>query len=467
MVVPRRDDRRHEASSGAGPARAGLSSRAIVRRTGFPGQACVESQRRLPWPKPMRRSGFAWFAVRDGRARSRAFASHPRDPQGDADLLSVEILRRVRELGYEGGKSALYDFVASCARRAAQPLVRFEGLCGEFSQHDFGSVAVALRRRHEELIHFFASRLKYSRFAHVRSSRTSASSRWCAPARVLRDLRRRAAGGGVRQPEDGGDQAPRDPDPVERHVRPGGARLRLRRRAVHAATARRRRARSRTWSGWSRAASSRCAASTTARTSSASCSSGSPRSTRRGRAGRRASCRRCGSRRSAQRLRPLPITPAEYALRFPVFVGPTGLVELQGYRYSMPPEAIGIPGTLWLYPERVRIVAGRHERSTRACRRSGRFLHRGRPRGLATVSGDRARLYPKRQQLLDLGADAEAFLTEIVHRHPRTWRGDVEALARAAGVGRAARGSGGARQGRRREKLFGAQHVRALLKETA
>ena len=47
---------------------------------------------------------------------------------------------------------------------------------------------------------------------------------------------------------------------------------------------------------------------------------------------------------------------------------------------------------------------------------------------LATVSGRRAKLYFKRQQLLELGVDAESFLTEIVHRHPRTWRGEVEIL---------------------------------------
>ncbi len=47
---------------------------------------------------------------------------------------------------------------------------------------------------------------------------------------------------------------------------------------------------------------------------------------------------------------------------------------------------------------------------------------------MAQVSGRRAKLYYKRQQLLDLGADAEALLTEIVHRHPRTWPGEVEIL---------------------------------------
>ena len=59
---------------------------------------------------------------------------------------------------------------------------------------------------------------------------------------------------------------------------------------------------------------------------------------------------------------------------------------------------------------------------------------------LATVSGHRAKLYFKRQQLLELGVDAEAFLTEIVHRHPRTWRGEVYRMRFAVSApGRATR----------------------------
>jgi hypothetical protein len=47
---------------------------------------------------------------------------------------------------------------------------------------------------------------------------------------------------------------------------------------------------------------------------------------------------------------------------------------------------------------------------------------------LARVAGARGRLYLKRQELLDLGPVAEAFLTEIVHRHRFTWKTEVEQL---------------------------------------
>ncbi len=52
------------------------------------------------------------------------------------DLPSLEILRRVREVGYRGGKTALYAMVASLRPKGIKPLVRFEGLPGEFSKHD-------------------------------------------------------------------------------------------------------------------------------------------------------------------------------------------------------------------------------------------------------------------------------------------------------------------------------------------
>ena len=84
-----------------------------------------------------------------------------------ADLPSVEVLRRVRQAGYAGGKSALYVLVASLRPKEAKPLVRFEGLPGEFSQHDFGQVDVEFRDGSVRRIHFFASRLKYSRWVRV------------------------------------------------------------------------------------------------------------------------------------------------------------------------------------------------------------------------------------------------------------------------------------------------------------
>jgi hypothetical protein len=117
-------------------------------------------------------------------------------------------------------------------------------------------------------------------------------------------------------------------------------------------------------------------------------------------------------------------------LRCPVLVGPTGVVTFEGYRYSMPPEAIGIPGTLWLYRDRVRIVAGRHDSEHARVPEGGRdSIHpEHRTARLAKVAGARGRRYLKRPERLDLGPVAETFLTEIVHRHRFTWKAEVEQL---------------------------------------
>jgi hypothetical protein len=82
-------------------------------------------------------------------------------------LRTVELLHRARQAGYTGGKSAVYALAQTLRTRVVTPLVRFEGLPGEFSQHDFGEVRVRYQDGTEEIVHFFASRLKYSRWAAV------------------------------------------------------------------------------------------------------------------------------------------------------------------------------------------------------------------------------------------------------------------------------------------------------------
>jgi hypothetical protein len=130
------------------------------------------------------------------------------------------------------------------------------------------------------------------------------------------------------------------------------------------------------------------------------------------------------------RLRPLKVAPADLALRIPVSVSPTGVVLHDGHPYSMPPDAIGLPGTLYLYRDRVRIIAGRfsadHDRQFQLG--DGSILPEHRAQRVAAVSGKRARRYLQRQHLIDLGAAALAYLTELTHRRPRTWIHEVERL---------------------------------------
>jgi hypothetical protein len=47
---------------------------------------------------------------------------------GEPQLLSVELLRRVKLKGYAGGKTALYELIREMRPKMSRPLVRFEVL---------------------------------------------------------------------------------------------------------------------------------------------------------------------------------------------------------------------------------------------------------------------------------------------------------------------------------------------------
>ena len=47
------------------------------------------------------------------------------------------------------------------------PVVRFEGVAGEFAQHYFGQVFVTYSDGKSERLYFYAGRMKYSRALHV------------------------------------------------------------------------------------------------------------------------------------------------------------------------------------------------------------------------------------------------------------------------------------------------------------
>jgi hypothetical protein len=132
----------------------------------------------------------------------------------------------------------------------------------------------------------------------------------------------------------------------------------------------------------------------------------------------------------APRLRTLKVQPEQLALRIPVYVGPTGTVVHDGHAYSMPPEAISMPATLYLYAQRVRIVAARYEAEhpRKFGTQESSSLPEHRAAMVAAVSGKRGKRYLKRQQLLELGEPAIRYLTEIVHRRPRQWFEDVDRL---------------------------------------
>lgn len=342
---------------------------------------------------------------------------------------TVEVLRRLRQQGYSGGKNPVYQMVHRLRKVLVPPMIRFEGLAGEFSQNDFGHVRVRYDDAPQETLHFFASRLKWSRWVYVEIvpneqvealvrallasfdrfggvplvcvfdnpktvviSRQGGQIQWNNTfVQVTADFRfgpelctpRRGQEKGAVENlvgfvKNGFFKARRFHDRADLDVQ---------------------------LAEWQHEVNEVRPCRATGVTPLA----------------------RMAEERA--RLRPLPFRPSEYPLRFPVRVGPTGWVLFRGVRYSMPAEAIGVTATLFLYPDRVRIMTDRYDVAHPRDPPNGvSTLAKHATSALAAVSGRRAQTYYKRQRLLEVGEPAEAFLTELVHARPNTWNWDVHRL---------------------------------------
>ena len=381
----------------------------------------------------------------DGEARRARGVGRPRVPSGVGERLvalmaedpkapRLELLRQLREEGTELGTSTFYRLYAQA--RDALPvelMVRFEGVAGEFAQFDFGQVDIRLRAGGKKRIRFAAYRLKYSRWVHVavvdderveslvRALLSSFEAAGGVPLRVVFDRPKTVVIG-----QDGDRPiwnttlaqvaidygfsielcAPRSPEQkgsVENlvgFVKRGFFRARRFEDVEDDLLAE--------LQDWLVLVNDE----------------------RPSRATRQIPRERLSA--ELDRMRPLVTPPAEYGLRFPVHVGPTALVDFRGIRYAMPAGACGIPATLVLYPDRVRITTagGRfkatHPRFPLVGKTS--YLTGQRAEQLASVAGARKRLYFMRERLLELGPVGESYLTELIHARPFTWKGDVERL---------------------------------------
>jgi len=349
--------------------------------------------------------------------------------QEDRALPGVEILRRLRdEQAYRGGKSAVYELVRRLRSSAVAPLVRFEGVPGEFSQHDFGQVDVRYRSGASERVHFFASRLKWSRVVHVvlvPDEREEALVRglldafeafggiplvtvWDNPKTVVLSRKGElivwnAIFGQVAldyrfAPELCWPRSGQQKGAVENLV------------------------------GWVKGSFFKCRrfhdrADLAAQLAEWLVAVNTQRPSRA--TGIIPSVRLAQER---LRLRAVPIAPAAYALKIPVVVSARALVAYAGMTYSMPPEMIGQPATLHLYRDPVAIIpkAGPPVSHPRVGCGATSILPEHRTAMLGAVRGVRARLYYQRQSLWELGPVAETWLTELIHRRPSQWRPDVE-----------------------------------------
>ena len=347
-------------------------------------------------------------------------------------LLSVEILRRAKLKGYAGGKTALYTLISALRPRTIRPLVRFEGLAGEFTQHDFGHVDVRFLNGTEKRVHFFASRLKYSRWVEVTIVPDE-----CTETLVRTFVDHFAAIDGVPllavfdRPKTVALKWTRDGHVTEWNPLFAGVALDL---SVGIEVC---------WPaspwqkgsienlvGWVKGSFfkqrrfvddedllQQLAEWRTEVNTQRPC-----------RATKVIPAVRLDEERP--RLRPLKVLPDDLAVRVPIVVGPTAEVIHDTHPYSMPPDAIGIAGTLYLYRTRVRIVAGRfevtHER--KFVPGEGSTLPEHRAQHVAAVSGKRAKRYLQREHLLKLGPEALAYLTELTHRRPQVWLRDIDRL---------------------------------------
>lgn len=448
--------------------RAGLPVRAVARQLGISRRSVRRIQREPPVSSAARSAPRVGRPPVEAAVRERLrvlLVAEPALPPG-------ELWRRLRDEGTRLGLSTVYRLLAEVrATLPAELLVRFEGVAGEFAQFDFGEVAVRLTDGTRRTVHFAAYRLKYSRWIHVqlvRDERVEALVRSLlagfeasggVPLRVVFDnpktvVLRHEEGRPVwnatlaqtaidygftvelctpRQPQQKGS--------VENLV----------------GFVKRSFFRARRFQDLETDLPAQLAAWLV-----------EVNTVRASRATREIPAARLP--REQARLKPLAVPPAAYGLRVALTVGPTAMVTYQGLRYAMPAAACGLPATLWLYPDRVKIVTGggRHEATHPRFPAAGTvsYLPGQRAAQLAAVAGARKRLYFMRERLLELGPVGEAYLTELIHQRPHTWPGDVERLfALLEELGEAAFRP--VLQRALMQRLFGAEYVVRLAAQRA
>lgn len=352
----------------------------------------------------------------------------------DPALATTELYRRAKRDGYKGQKSAFFAMVAGLRPSDSAAIVRFDAVAGEFCQHDFGQVDVTFTSGERRRVRFFASRLKYSRYSAVSivpDERVESLVRGVVdhyayfggvpmigvfdqPKTVVTEWN--ASNGQVKRwnatfldvmgqlgvaPDACWPHRPNQKGSVENLVGWVKGSFFKSRRFIDDEDLERQ------LEEWH----------VEVNTKRASRATGEIPETR------------MAEERS--RLRPLKVTPDELMLKFPVQVAPTATVSFDGRIYSMPPQAIGVPATLYLGRSTVRIVAGRvhalHPRLEAPGARSTLPEHR--VAMIAAVNGRRGRLYLMRQHLLELDPVMLDYLTELVHRRGHGgWTRDIELM---------------------------------------
>lgn len=349
-------------------------------------------------------------------------------------LPGAEVLRRLRsEHSYKAGKNPVYSFLQTARppKPAPPPIVRFEGVAGEFGQFDFGQLTVTYLDGTSEALTFFAGRLKFSRALHVLSvagetteaflcGLEACGQRWGGlPQRLVPDNTKAAVLTRKRDQATGEETitlnahlsafarevgvfveptapyAGNQKGSVENLIGFVKASFLQVRRFRHRADLEAQ------LTEWLRFVNEERPCDATGVIPAV----------------------RLAEERA--RLTPLPAWPDGFGLTFGALGRSDGRVHFRGYQYSIPDRFIGQTVTVKLHREVVLLLA--HGQSVRHPRlpKNGRYSllpeHRERlfvkPRGA---------LFAKRQILMDLCPAGAAFFTELVHRRPLSWRtGDL------------------------------------------
>jgi transposase len=342
--------------------------------------------------------------------------------ESESELSTVELLRRCRESGYAGGKSAFYDLVKSVRKPSvgAEPIVRFEGVPGEYAQFDFGERWIEYVGGARRKVIAFVGRLKYSRHVHVEivpdqkaetlvRAVVACLEAWrCVPLIWVFDNPKTVRTSAIGQPIVihsylAGLAAelnaavllctphqPQQKGAVERGVGWFKNGFLAQRRFVDALDLQSQ------LTAW-------LAEANGARPSDAT---GVIPATR------------LAQEQIALRARPLPFTAAQFALRLPATVLPTGTVHILGTTYSVDPKRVGAPAMVLLRATEVEVVIGGSRcvhRRVDHCDLPQR-LPEHRREMLGAVFGERKRNSFQRQCLWELGRDAQDFLEGLVHR---------------------------------------------------
>lgn len=374
-----------------------------------------------------RRSGVGRPSVLPQTLRAEIDALLEEDPR----MKGVEVLRRLRsEHAYQAGKNPVYEYVKlTRPPKTAAPVVRFEGVPGEFCQHDFGKLTVPYLDGTSEKLIFFAARLKYSRMVHVclvegESTEALIRGMECA-ARALKGLALinvidNTKAGVIRRqrdPQTGKESIcyqeqfgyflqehnlfaePTYPysgnqkgavENLIRFVKEGF--LLARRFRNHADLLGQ-------LAEWLRYVNEERQSEATGEIPIVRWEKELPR------------------------LRALPPDEEGYGLPYQAVVATDAFVSCKGYRYSTPQTWIGQAVTVRLH--RTTAVLHYHQDPVTHPRipSNGRYslLSEHRP---ALFVKPRGAVMAKRQILMDLCPEGEHFFTELVHRRPQTWRED-------------------------------------------